>query len=88
MNLHVIIENRNPKMLYTSFPNWPGPARLRRLTSPSSITEGRINLAAALTQAPYSSSLAASADRSGKALKALCLTLSRNAMISHLLVSA
>ena len=46
-----------------------------------------INLAAALAQAPYSSSLAASADRSGKALKALCLTLSTNAMTCHLLVS-
>ena len=42
MNLHVIIENRNPKMLYASYPNWPRPSLLRRLTVPSSITEGRI----------------------------------------------
>ena len=46
------------------------------------------HLDAALAQSASSSSLAASADCSGKALKALCLTLSRNAMISHLLVSA
>ena len=42
MNLHVILENRNPKVLHTGYPNWPGPSLLRRLTAPSSITEGRI----------------------------------------------
>ena len=25
MNLHVIVENRNPKLLHTCSPNWPGP---------------------------------------------------------------
>ena len=49
---------------------------------------GKDHLDAALAQAASSSSLAASVDRGGKALKALCLTLSRNAMTSHLLVSA
>ena len=85
MNLHVIVEKRNPKLLYTSFPNWPGSSFLRRLNTPSSITEQRIRLAAALVQAAESSSLAASADNGGKALKTLCL--SRNAMTCHLLVS-
>ena len=74
-------------MLCTGSPNWPGPSLLRRLTTPSSLTEGMITLAAALTQASSSSSLAASADRSGKALKALCLTLSTHTMTCHLLVS-
>ena len=83
MNLHVIVE----KMLHTSSPNRPRPSLLRRMTTPSSVTEGRITLAAALAQAPSSSSLAASADRGGKALKALFLTLSTNAMTCHLLVS-
>ena len=72
MNLHVIVENRSPEKLCTGSPSWPGPSLLRRMTTPSSVTEGRITLAAALAQAPSSSSLAASADRSGKALKALC----------------
>ena len=72
MNLHVIVENRSPEMLCTGSPNWPGPSLLRRLTTPSSITEGMITLAAALAQAPSSFSFAASADRGGKALKALC----------------
>ena len=72
MNLHIIVENRNPEMLCTGSPNWPGPSLLRRLTTPSSITEGRITLAAALAQAPSSFSFAASADRGGKTLKALC----------------
>ena len=88
MNLQVIVENRNPKMLYTSFPNWLGPSFLRRLTAPSSITEGRISLAGALAQAASYSSLAASTDCIGKALKALHLNLSRNAMTCHLLFSA
>ena len=88
MILHVTIEKRNPKMLYTSFPNWLGPSLLRRLTAPSSITEGRISLAAALAQASSASSLEASVDCSGKAFKALHLNLSRNAMACHLLVSA
>ena len=69
MNLHVIVE----KMLPTSSPNFPRPSLLRRLTTPSSMTEAKITLAAALAQAPSSSSLAASADRGEKALKALCL---------------
>ena len=79
MNLHVIIEKRNPKLLYTGFPNWPGSSLLRRLTAPSSITEEKIRLAPALVQAAKSSSLTASTDNGGKALKTLCLTLSRNA---------
>ena len=83
MNLHVIIE----KMLHTSSPNIPRPSLLRRLTTLSSMTEGRITLAAALAQAPTSSSLAAFTDRSAKAIKALCLILSTNAMTCHLLVS-
>ena len=87
MNPQVIIENMNQKMKHTGSPNEPRPALLRRLTTPTSITEERINLAAALTQPPYSSSLASSADRSGKALQALWLTLSINAMTCHLLVS-
>ena len=87
MNLHVIVENRSPKRLRTGFPNWPGLSFLRRLTTPSLMTEGRIRLAAALAQAAESSSLAASADNHGKALKTLCLTLSRNTMTCHLLVS-
>ena len=68
-------------MLCTRSHNWPGPSLLRRLTSPSSMTDGRITLAAALTEASSSSSLAAYADRSGKSLKALCLTLSTHTMI-------
>ena len=88
MNLPVIIKNRNPKMLHNGFPNWPRPSVLRRLTTPSSITEGKISLAAALAQASLSSSLSASADRSGKVLQVLCLTLSTNAMTCSLLVSA
>ena len=88
MNLHVIVENRNPKRLRTGFPNWPGLSFLRRLTTPSVMTEGRIRLAAALAQAAESSSLTASAEGSVKDLKALWLTLSRNAMTCHLLVSA
>ena len=88
MNLHVIEENRNPKMRHTSLSNWPGPSLLRRLTAPSLITEGRISLAAALVQATSSSSLAASADCNEKDLKLLRLTVSRNAETCHLLVSA
>ena len=88
MILHVTVENRNPKMLYSCFPNWFGPSLLRRLTTPSSITEGRISLAAALAQASSASSLEASVDCSGKAFKALHLNLSRNTMTCHLLVSA
>ena len=72
MNLHVIVEKRNTKMLHTGSPNWPGPSLLRRLTASSSITDGRITLAAALAQAPSSFSFPASADRGGKTLKALC----------------
>ena len=87
MNLHVIVEKRNTKMLHTGSPNWPRASLLRRLTASSSITEGRISLAAALAQAPSSSSPSASADSGGKALRALCLTLSRNALNCHLLVS-
>lgn len=54
------------------FPQLARALTSEKVTTPSSITEGRITLAAALAQAPYSSSLAASADRSGEALKALC----------------
>ena len=88
MNLHTMVKNRNPKMLHTGSPNWPRPSLLRWLTIPCSVTEGRTSLAVAMAQAASSSSLAASADRGGKAFKALCFTLSRNAMNGHLLVSA
>ena len=88
MILHFTVENQKPKKLYSCFPNWFGPSLLRRLTTPSSITEGRISLAAALAQASSASSLEASVDCSGKAFKALHLNLSRNTMTCHLLVSA
>ena len=84
MYLHVIIEKRNPKLLYTGFPNWPGSSFLRRLTAPSSITGEKIRLAAALVQAAKSSSLAASTDNGGKGLK----TLFDSEQKRHLLVSA
>ena len=48
---------------------------------------GKDHLAATLSQAPSFSSLAASADRGKKALKAFWLTLGTNAMTCHLLVS-
>ena len=48
---------------------------------------GKDHLDAALAQPASSSSIAGYVDRGGKALKALCLTLSRNATTSHLLVS-
>ena len=76
ISLHVITENRNLKMLHTGFPKWPRPSLLRRLNAPSSITKGRITLAAALAQASLSFSFIASVDWSGKDLKALRLTLS------------
>ena len=88
MNLPVIIKNRNPKTLHNGSPNWPKPSVLRRLNAPSSIAKGRITLAAALAQASLSFSFTASVDWSGKALQALCLTLSTNAMTCCLLVSA
>ena len=88
MSLHVTVENRNTKMPHTGFPQ-----RARALTAEKADRSlfnlrAKGHLDAALAQSASSSSLAASADCSGKALKALCLTLSRNAMISHLLVSA
>lgn len=69
-------------------PKWPRPSLLRRLTAPSSITEGRISLATFMGQGSYSSSLTASADGGGKALENLWLSLSRYSMTSYLLVSA
>ena len=69
-------------------PKWPRPSLLRRLTAPSSITEGKISLATFLGQGSYSSSLTASADGGGKALENLLLSLSRYSVTSYLLVSA
>ena len=86
MNLHVIREKRNPKMLHTVLPTGPVP-HSEKVDHSVFSHRGKDRLAAALTQAPFSSSLATSADRGGKALRALWLTLSRNAMTCHLLVS-
>ena len=44
MSLHVIVENRNTKMPHTGFSQRARLSLLRRLTAPSSITEGRISL--------------------------------------------
>ena len=86
MNLHVIVENRNPKMLHSGSLNWPWPSLLKADCSIFN-HRGKDHLDAALAQPASSSSIAGYVDRGGKALKALCLTLSRNAMTSHLLVS-
>ena len=68
-------------------PKCPRPSLLRRLTAPSSISEGRISLAASLGQGSFSSSFTASADGGGKALENRWWTLSRYSMTSYLLVS-
>ena len=86
MNLHVIVENRNPKMLHSGSLNWPWPSLLKADCSIFN-HRGKDHLAAALAQAPISSSLTATADRGGKA-PCLWLTLNRNTMTCHLLVSA
>ena len=86
MNLHVIAENRNPKMLHRGSLNWSWPSLLKADCSVFN-HRGKDHLAAALTQAPFSSFLAATADRGGKD-PCLWLTLNRNTMTCHLLVSA
>ena len=68
-------------------PKWPRPSLLRRLTTPSSITEVRISLAASLGQGSSSSFLTASADGAGKAMHNPWLILSGYSMTSYLLVS-
>ena len=88
MNLQVTVERRNPKMLHTESPLLAQALKTEKADRSLFNLRAKDHLDAALAQATSSSSLAASADCSGKVLKALCLTLSRNAMTSHLLVSA
>ena len=88
MNLHIIVQNRTAKKLIHWFPKLPQALTSEKADRSLFNLRAKDHLDAALAQATSSSSLAASADCSGKVLKALCLTLSRNAMTSHLLVSA
>lgn len=83
MNLHVIIENRDPKMLYTSFSQLAWASTSEKADLSLFNHRGKDHLDAALAQ-PAILLPAGHVDRGGKALKALCLTLSRNAVTSHL----
>ena len=88
MNLHVIVQNRNAKKLIHWFPKLPQALTSEKADLSLFNLRAKDHLDAALAQAASSSSLAASADRSGKALKALCVILSANAMTCCLLVSS
>lgn len=87
MILHVITEKRNTKMLHTGFPQVAQAITTEKADCSIFNHRGKDHLAAALAQAPISSSLTATADRGGKA-PCLWLTLNRNTMTCHLLVSA
>ena len=87
MNLHVIIENRNPILLHTGFPQLARALTTEKADHSLFSHRTKDHLDAPLAQGPSSSSLSASADRDGKTLENLSLILSRYTLTCHLLVS-
>ena len=88
MNLHIIVENRNPKVLHTRFPQLTWAHTIEKADCSLFNHRWKDHLAASLAQGPSSSSLTASADGGWKTLDILLLSLSRYSVTCHLLVSA
>ena len=66
MNLHFIVENRNPKMLHTRFPQLTWALTAEKADRSLFNHRGKDHLAAALAQGASSLPLTASADGGGK----------------------